>query len=385
VQATRSRSRTTTDDEGAYHFSHLLPGRYLVAVVTRPWYAQSQQRGSNSTQVDGVVPGGDLPGDAQLDVVYPVTFNGGVTDAGEAAPFTLGRGEKFTADITLQPLTALHVRLPRDESEQNGYTSMELRLFDQTLSGRIRGFFQNGEEVVSLPPGHYSLRRFTSNGNGAPEAWREVDISTSGDIDKGQGNANVPVSATLRLEPGTNAGEVTIQLLNKVSRQVTGERVDRNGEAVIRQGAAPGTYEVSVFSNTGIYLKSLSATGAAVTGRTVEIAPGSAVKLVISATSGEGQVKGTAVRDNKPFAGAMILLVPADPVHNQVLFRRDQSDSDGSFTLTAVVPGAYTLLALENGWDLEWMKPEVLKNYLGAGAAVQVETNGKYDVKVLVQ
>lgn len=385
VQTIRSRGRTTTDDEGAYHFGHLLPGRYLVAVVTRPWYAQNQQRGGSSNPADSIVAGADLLGDAQLDVVYPVTFNGGVTDAGGVSPLVLGRGEKSTADISLQPASALHVRMPREESEPAGYTSMELRLFDSSLGGRVRGFFQNGDEVVSVPPGHYSVRHFLASGNGASEPFREVDISTSGDIDKSQGNMNVPVSVKLQVEPGTNAGQVTLQLLDKKSRQVTAEHVDSNGEAVIKQGVAPGTYEVSVVSNTGLYLKSLSATGAAVAGRTVEIAPGNGVKLAIGATRGQGEVKGTALRDNKAFAGAMIVLVPADAANNQVLFRRDQSDSDGSFTLAAVVPGAYTLVAIENGWDLEWMKPEVLKSYLGAGVAMQVEANGKYDVKVPVQ
>jgi hypothetical protein len=81
----------------------------------------------------------------------------------------------------------------------------------------------------------------------------------------------------------------------------------------------------------------------------------------------------------------MIVAVPNDPVHNQVLFRRDQSDSDGSFSLPAVVPGDYTVLAIDNGWDLQWLKPEVLKPYLAQGEAVQVKQNGKYELKLKVQ
>ena len=36
--------------------------------------------------------------------------------------------------------------------------------------------------------------------------------------------------------------------------------------------------------------------------------------------------------DGKPLAGAMILLVPEDAEMNLPKFRRDQSDSDGTFT-----------------------------------------------------
>jgi hypothetical protein len=81
----------------------------------------------------------------------------------------------------------------------------------------------------------------------------------------------------------------------------------------------------------------------------------------------------------------MIVLVPADPAHNQVFFRRDQTDTAGSFTLPDVVPGAYTLLALEHSWELAWMDPEAVKNYMVRGIAVQVQPNGKYEVKVDVQ
>jgi len=54
------------------------------------------------------------------------------------------------------------------------------------------------------------------------------------------------------------------------------------------------------------------------------------------------------------------------------LFRRDQSDSDGSFTLPDIVPGMYTVVAIADGWELEWTNPEVLKPYLAGGVKVEV-------------
>ena len=81
----------------------------------------------------------------------------------------------------------------------------------------------------------------------------------------------------------------------------------------------------------------------------------------------------------------MIVLVPQDPGNNLPLFRRDQSDSDGTFTLANVVPGQYTVLAIANGWDLEWANPTVLQPYLKSAQTVQVPSGGKLDVKVQVQ
>ena len=78
-------------------------------------------------------------------------------------------------------------------------------------------------------------------------------------------------------------------------------------------------------------------------------------------------------------------MVPEVPDHNLVLFRRDQSDSDGSFLLPAVHPGKYTVLAIEDGWDLEWLTPGVLQKYLPGGEVVEVTPNATLEVKLKVQ
>ena len=106
-------------------------------------------------------------------------------------------------------------------------------------------------------------------------------------------------------------------------------------------------------------------------------AAGAACHFVGVATRGVGQVDGVALRDGQPFAGAMIVLVPRDPANNSPLFRRDQSDSDGTFTLPNVVPGQYTVVAIANGWDLEWGNPAALQPYLKGGEAVQVSGRGQ--------
>jgi hypothetical protein len=83
-------------------------------------------------------------------------------------------------------------------------------------------------------------------------------------------------------------------------------------------------------------------------------------------------VEGTAKRAGKPFAGAMVVLVPKNPEENRDLFRRDQSDLDGTFNLQDVVPGSYTVLAIENGWDLDWSQPAVIAAYTKRGRTLEV-------------
>ena len=58
----------------------------------------------------------------------------------------------------------------------------------------------------------------------------------------------------------------------------------------------------------------------------------------------------------------MILLLPRDGNPDEI--RRDQSDSDGTFTLPDVLPGHYTLIAIDNGHDLAYQDRAVMSKYL---------------------
>jgi hypothetical protein len=102
------------------------------------------------------------------------------------------------------------------------------------------------------------------------------------------------------------------------------------------------------------------------------------LSLSVMLAKGDTRVEGFARKNEKGIPGVMIVLVPHNPAANWALFRRDQSDSDGSFGLRDVVPGQYTVVAIEDGWELDWARPEVIGRYLSQGIAVTVtETSGK--------
>jgi hypothetical protein len=94
--------------------------------------------------------------------------------------------------------------------------------------------------------------------------------------------------------------------------------------------------------------------------------------LVVNLSQGATRVAGFARRDGKGVSGVMVVLVPKEMAALEGMARRDQSDSDGSFSLRAVVPGAYTLVAIEDGWTLDWAQPEVMARYLPGGVPVTV-------------
>lgn len=402
---TRERSTTMTDDEGRYHFSHLQAGKYFIAVLAEPWYAQRSQTHIKVTDANGritdyaggvdesalkeaqnVVTYEDPP--SPLDVAYPITYYGGATDAAAATPILLGKGEKLSADISLQPVPAAHWRMNiGTDQQQQSFVLLEQRVFDGTrieipvTSAEVR---PGVEEIMGLPPGHFIANTRSTTGDTMEQ--QELEVGGNGMVEKGTAATVVPLQAMVILQPpATISGEVSLQLREKNSNQVLRENINGKGEIEFKPGIARGTYEVSVFSASDMFIQSIQATGARITGRSLDVKGSAPVKLSIVLGQGRGEISGVALRNDKLVAGAMVVLVPANPENNQALFRRDQSNSDGSFILPAVVPGRYTLLAIADGWDLEWANPAVLAKFLPQGEPLTVESKGKYSVKVKVQ
>ena len=113
-----------TDDQGRYHFAHLKPGAFYIAVSARPWYAQAPfmgrmdfRAGSVSTFVGFGGGSTGAPSNPALDVAYPLTLYPDVTDPASASAITLHAGDRASADITLRVVPALHVRINHATSE----------------------------------------------------------------------------------------------------------------------------------------------------------------------------------------------------------------------------------------------------------------------------
>jgi len=81
----------------------------------------------------------------------------------------------------------------------------------------------------------------------------------------------------------------------------------------------------------------------------------------------------------------MIVLVPHDIEHDSTLIRRDQSDSDGTFSLYNVLQGKYTVVAVRNEWDQPWLNPSVIQPLLKNGEVIDVTPQSRPNIKVNVQ
>jgi hypothetical protein len=85
----------------------------------------------------------------------------------------------------------------------------------------------------------------------------------------------------------------------------------------------------------------------------------------------KGQLTGIVQLDAKPVAGALLLLVStAASAPGKTHIRRQQSNTDGSFTFDHLPAGNYIFAAIDDGWRLNLADPAVLSPYLLHGTPI---------------
>ena len=391
-QQTQQISNASTDDRGHYLFSHLAPGTYFVAVSARPWYAQYPNPGEPAPDADNAARIAEER--APLEVAYPMTFHPSAEESSGATPIVLQAGDRVTADIAVRAMPAVHLRVKTGTNEGttsgNGFPRVSQRIFEGTLvpvmSSQGYSAGSNVYEYTGIAPGHYVIEMPDASSKGRAGWYKEMDLAGTVELDAAENPPLASVTGALSFEGATRpSGKVYVVLANRASTETFAAEVTPKGtfdfnEMEIR----PGTYDVLLNVAQDFQMKGLQAHGARVSGQTLVISGGS-VQLALTATRDLARINGTVLQGDKPYPGAMVLLVPANPASNLTLFRRDQSDSDGTFTWREVLPGTYTAIALENGWDLDWANPATLQLYLQSGTPVEVSGESKLSIKVQLQ
>lgn len=383
-----------TDDRGHYLFSHLAPGTYFVGVSARPWYAQYPN--ANEPPPDAESAAHLAEERAPLEVAYPTTFYPSAEDSSGATPVVLHPGDRVAADISLRAVPAVHLRISTGNAEgepsggRHGFPRLSQRIFEGMLVPVMssQGYSAKGGvyEYTGIAPGHYVVEMPDAGSKGRGGWYKEIDLSGTVELSPAESPPLASVSGMLTIDGGgPPAGKIYVVLANRTSTENFAAEVTPKGTFEFNEmEVRPGTYDVLLNVTQGFQVKTLQARGARVNGQKLIISGGS-VQLALTVTRQLTRIDGLVLGDDKPYPGAMVLLIPSNPGDNLTLFRRDQSDSDGTFTLRDVLPGTYTAIALESGWDLDWASPATLQPYLQNGAPIEVTGAGKLKVKVQLQ
>jgi len=372
-----------TDDRGAYELGPLTPGTYYVSVRGEPWYAvhpPEKAEWRTKSQPKQVDPG--------LDVAYPITYYGDTSDADSATPIQLRGGDRVEADVHLAPVPTLHLlfRVPVGANNRMFVPQLLQSGFGEDIGvpGVQPRLVSPGVwELSGVPQGNYKVGIL---GGVNRQEFRTTELSAITDgqeIDTSEGQALGTVKVNVQL-PGEKTVPSTLAVGLRIPRGnlKSWSNVDAKGEAQLQQ-VAPGRYEVISWNIGRPYgIVHIAAEGCGLSGRLVTINAGSSPSIALTLASGVGVVEGVVKRSGKVLAGSMVVLVPNDPAEHLDLFRRDQSDLDGTFAIKNVVPGTYTVLAIDDGWDIDWSRPEVIAPYLQRGQTISVSNQANTILRV---
>ena len=365
---------TGTDDQGTFEFAPVGPGNYYVSVSAAPWYAIR-----SPASAAGVANSG-MNVDRSLDVVYPKTFFGGSTDSEAAEVIAVKAGDHAQIDIHLSPVLGLHLVLNVGENAQHGYRLPEFqtRTFNTLEPGQFGGIqswsSQTGVvEIAGLAPGRYRVR-MPENGSGEMKQEAEVELKQNGqDLGEWRGEPLGSVKLSVKMpNDEVPPKQMNISLQDAQNRTVSYSQVNANGEAAF-QGLSPGKYGIRVFAAGAAYsVTRMISAETQVSDSEFNLKSGESQKFTVVLAAGKTSVEGFAKRTGKAASGVMVVLIPSQPEAHQDLFRRDQSDLDGSFVLRDVIPGSYTVVAIEDAWSFEWSRPTLLARYAKHGQALMI-------------
>ncbi|HKV78983.1 MAG TPA: hypothetical protein VJP02_12610 [Candidatus Sulfotelmatobacter sp.] len=382
LRQTSLAEQTVSDDRGHYRLAHLEPGCYYLVVAASPWFS-------------GMLQGGDAVGNSsqksEFDVAFPTTFYPGVTDAASASQIALNEGEDFTADFTLNAVPALRVRVNQVNVEPQQFigATLQQRIFGTEINefGQRQLQVDGSQEIRGVAPGRYVLDILSADASSRAKRAMLLDLTADAEVDPDSTSAVASIHGEVQMEGGAGwPAQGIVRLWNSRTDEVLQSQIGGRGQIQFDSDfLTPGTYSVYAMNGENSIVSSLKAKGAQVVGQTVQVTGGTPVELEISLSNTLAKINGTALRDGKPVAGAMILLVPEAAEVNLPKFRRDQSDSDGTFTLRDVLPGRYRMLAIDDGWELEWANLSLLKHRLEHAQKIEIQPSKTYQTNVNVE
>ncbi|HXJ14264.1 MAG TPA: carboxypeptidase-like regulatory domain-containing protein [Candidatus Limnocylindrales bacterium] len=421
VRKSSPGNQTTTDDEGKYRFDHLTDGRYTVSVAASPWYRRflnaappnenEDSEGPTAEKATADVKGPETaerkkagsPENSLPDLVYSTTFYPTGRQVREATWFQLRPGDEQTADFQLIPTPGFRVRIKTALAEEGGFSQVRVLPESEDASWEAaatpqRRISPGVVEVSGLASGNYRVVLIGRGAGGLHEETLQVNGDAELDFQGGVPRGLV-ISGTLRFaQPPTTSAWVALQMRDEAGNpsvvQTMPIREETPPGSVAKQpnefafqfaNLPPGarTFQLSATAPQGIAIEKIEATGARIDGNKVTPDGTGEVHLKLTVSENTAVIRGAATKHGQPFAGAMILLLPENGQPESA--RRDQSDSDGTFTLSNIVPGKYRLMALVNGWDLPWADAEQQKALLAKGVPVVIGKDSPAPFKIEVE
>jgi hypothetical protein len=358
-----------TNDLGEFRIYGLAPGQYIVEALKQP-------------RLLAVLK----PEQGYVPIYYP-----GVSDAGRAAPIAVRAGEEFSsADITLQTTQTVTLRghvasgaggRPALHAQiylvSQGTPTSDSHVISQSFVSDPKGVF----ELRGVAPGAYFLYAFLYEEGRGESARQPIEVAEA-DLDGINLNLapGVDIKGRLRVEGNldSGAGSFQVSLSPKTTRLFFGgipsDAVKPDGKFLLKN-VFDDEYEIVIDGLPGNYfLKSARWEGVNALTAGVRVDSGQTHGLLDILVSPDGaRIDGVVAKDEQPFQGASVALVP-DPPHRgeKRLFEATTTDQFGHFVLQGIPPGDYKLFAWESIDPGAYKSSDFLQPFENRGASVHI-------------
>jgi hypothetical protein len=386
---------TTTNDLGHFQFARVQPGTFLLAVTGQPWYAVHPNPGMRNGGygvVDAVDPA--------LNAAYPITYYPGAIDAARAGRLSVN-GNRVEADLQLAPVPAVSVTLPSGTGQP---TQVFSEIFGQRVFTQSQVFQTSHRGSVTtvtvsgLAPGDYTVQSFPAVAPRAPGAQMQpprrpaqptvaghIHVTEQGDSSLTLAEQSASVHLAIHTADGSQLPANLQAALVPVRDQqaeldpevtpVTLTPADPKGELDLT--GEPGDFYLRITGGGRLLVqRALTLDEKPVPDATLHLRPGSRSAVSVAIVRGRQTIRGVVSEAGTPQAGIMLLLLPAEAHADLRMYYRQQSDLDGSFDIQNLAPGPYLLLALRDGWTINWHDPGVLGPLLARSLPVEIPASG---------
>ena len=362
------RPKTTSGKDGAFSFSEMLPGPFVLRAVPPP------KMGRPETPADE-------------PAVWAPTYYPNVTERFRAERIFAIR-DVDGMDIRLVPAPVFHVRGTVVDEQGKPVSGAKLKLVSpDSLDDRSHAVFEEPEgQATSGENGAFDFDAVRAGEwfvlASGKKGTRTVSAVVGGTVTKGDWeNIRVrlaepfPVRGTVeRPDARGAAGHHTwVALIPAWQTRLMGIH-DEQGEFEIDE-IVPGKYQILLEQPLpGSYVDTVQYGGRDVLGQTVDVTDASLRMRVVYRTDG-GRVQGTVERCGR---GEVVLIPRETALQNSELIRTARCDSAGHFEVQSVRPGTYYAAAFERVDDFTFYYGSVvdmalLGRIIERAATVKVE------------
>jgi hypothetical protein len=316
-------------------------------------------------------------------------------DPNRASALDLRAGDELPGiDFTLVPAKTFSVR-GHVYDAANSRPGMRAMILLEERNPEVRDwsfrsntFVENpqGEfEIHGVKPGSYYVLAVTHDGDKRYTAREAIEVSDA-DVEGlslvvGPG---IDLKGRIRVEGNAPLDLNVVNIWLKPHEEVTYMGYSRpsiklDGAFVI-SNVAEGDYQLSIWGlPEDFYLKAARAGNSDVLMSDLSVSrkqPAGPLDLVLSPNG--GHVEGLALKEDKPFSGATVVLVPeGDRSKVERLYESTSTDQDGRFAIRGIAPGDYTLFAWESVERGAYQDPEFLRPYRERGKPVRVDEDSR--------